>query len=139
MVLGFGKLTALLHPKIQDKDTNSLKCWFSIPGLVYLVAVPIWPRARRFGNVYAFASVDMLYAILWFAAWVCVASYVAQGKAEGKDSDSDKKSDSSSNNKQTRATNSDSSSKGGCDNWKYGSAAKCKISTATVIFGVVIL
>lgn len=75
----------------------------------------------------------MLYAVLWFAAWVCVASYVAQGKSEGKDSDSDK--DSKSNK---RASDSDSS-KGGCDNWKYGSAAKCKISTATVIFGVVIL
>ncbi|BCR85785.1 uncharacterized protein ACHE_21243S [Aspergillus chevalieri] len=111
-------------------------CWFSIPGLIYLVAVPIWPRARRFGNVYAFASVDMLYAVLWFAAWVCVASYVAQGKAEGKDSDSDKDKDSNKSNK--RASDSDSSSKGGCDNWKYGSAAKCKISTATVIFGVVI-
>lgn len=107
-----------------------------MPGLVYLVAVPIWPRARRFGNVYAFASVDMLYAVLWFAAWICLASYVAQGKAEGK-SDSDSNKNSNNNNKQTRAT--DSSSKGGCDNWKYGSAAKCKLSTATTIFGVVIL
>lgn len=77
----------------------------------------------------------MLYAVLWFAAWVCLASYVAQGKAEGK-SDDDSKSDDK-NNKQTRADSS--SSKGGCDNWKYGNAAKCKLSTATTIFGVVIL
>lgn len=77
----------------------------------------------------------MLYAVLWFAAWICLASYVAQGKAEGK-SDDDSKSDDK-NNKQTRADSS--SSKGGCDNWKYGSAAKCKLSTATTIFGVVIL
>lgn len=99
----------------------------------------MWPRARRFGNVYAFASIDILYAILWFAAWVCVASYVAQGKAEGKsDSDSDKDKDKNKNN--ARATdNKDSSSKGGCDNWKYGNAIKCKLSTATVVFGVVIL
>ncbi|KAF4217724.1 hypothetical protein CNMCM8980_005659 [Aspergillus fumigatiaffinis] len=99
-------------------------CWLSIPGLIYLVAVPMWPRARRFGNVYAFATVDCLYAILWFSAWICVASYVAQGKAEGKsDSDSDKNTDDK---------------KSGCDAWKYGNASKCKISTATVILGVVI-
>jgi translocation protein SEC72 len=102
-----------------------IKCWLSIPGLIYLVAVPMWPRARRFGNVYAFATVDCLYAILWFSAWICVASYVAQGKAEGKsDSDSDKNTDDK---------------KSGCDAWKYGNASKCKISTATVILGVVIL
>lgn len=101
----------------------------------------MWPRARRFGNVYAFASVDLLYAVLWFAAWVCLASYVAQGKAEGSDKDSkddknkDSKNSDNNNNKQTRSTES----KGGCDNWKYGSAAKCKLSEATTIFGVVIL
>ncbi|GIK00421.1 hypothetical protein Aspvir_004444 [Aspergillus viridinutans] len=94
-------------------------CWLSIPGLIYLVAVPMWPRARRFGNVYAFATVDCLYAILWFSAWICVASYVAQGKSEGSDTNKDDK-------------------KSGCDAWKYGSASKCKISTATVILGVVI-
>ncbi|KAB8237564.1 hypothetical protein ETB97_010194 [Aspergillus alliaceus] len=101
-------------------------CWFSIPGLIYLVAVPMWPRARRFGNVYAFATVDCLFALLWFTAWVCVASYVAQGKSEGK-SDSDKDKDKDKNNNKT-----------GCDNWKYGSASKCKISTATCIMGVVV-
>ena len=86
----------------------------------------MWPRARRFGNVYAFATVDCFYALLWFTAWVCVASYVAQGKSEGK-SDDDKDKDK------------DSDKKTGCDNWKYGSASKCKVSTATVIMGVVIL
>ncbi|KAL5360418.1 hypothetical protein BJX96DRAFT_150313 [Aspergillus floccosus] len=103
-------------------------CWFSIPGLIYLVAVPIWPRARRFGNVYAFATVDCLYALLWFTAWVCVASYVAQGKAEGK----------SDNDKDNKDNKDKDSNKSGCDAWKYGSASKCNISTATVIIGVVI-
>jgi translocation protein SEC72 len=84
----------------------------------------MWPRARRFGNVYAFATVDFLYTLLWFTAWICIASYVAQGKSEGKsDKDKDK----------------DSDKKTGCDNWKYGNASKCKISTATCIMGVVIL
>ncbi|KAL6236171.1 hypothetical protein BDW75DRAFT_207552 [Aspergillus navahoensis] len=101
-------------------------CWFSIPGLIYLVAVPMWPRARRFGNVYAFATVDCLYVLLWFIAWICIASYVAQGKSEGKD-DSDSNKDNKSDEK-----------KSGCDNWKYGSASKCHVSTATCIMGVAI-
>ncbi|KAJ6002134.1 hypothetical protein N7522_007361, partial [Penicillium canescens] len=115
-------------------------CWLSIPGLVYLVAVPMWPRARRFGNVYAFACVDILYTILWASAWICLASYVAQGKSKGSSDSSDKDSKSSSDSKSTtkRATNSDSSSKTGCDNWAYGSAAKCKLSEATTIIGVFI-
>ncbi|KAF9891027.1 hypothetical protein FE257_005284 [Aspergillus nanangensis] len=98
-------------------------CWFSIPGLVYLVAVPMWPRARRFGNVYAFATVDCLYTLLWFTAWVCVASYVAEGPSDNNsDNDQDKNKD-----------DKDKKNQGGC-----GSETKCKLSTATVIIGVVI-
>lgn len=105
-------------------------CWLSLPALVYLAAVPMWPRARRFGNVYAFASVDLIYTVFWFSAWVALASYVAQGKSKGKSSsDSDKDSKSS----KTRR-----SSSSGCDNWAYGSSSKCKLSEATTIIGVVI-
>lgn len=105
----------------------------------------MWPRARRFGNVYAFASVDSLYAVLWFTAWVAVASYVAQGKSIGPQSDDknqDKnKGDSNNNNSNNkRADQQDNKDqKSGCDAWAYGSASKCNISTATVILGVVIL
>ncbi|KAJ5099867.1 hypothetical protein N7532_006868 [Penicillium argentinense] len=124
-------------------------CWISVPALVYLAAVPMWPRARRFGNVYAFATVDIIYAVFWFSAWICLASYVAQGKSIGKSSDSDSKnskdsssgggsSGSSSNNKRASSDSNSSSSKGGCDNWAYGNASKCNISTATTIIGVVI-
>jgi translocation protein SEC72 len=88
----------------------------------------MWPRARRFGNVYAFATVDTLFAVLWFSAWVAIASYVAQGKSEGKD-ESDQQDDN---------TNDDEKASG-CDNWKYGSASKCNVSTASCIIGVVIL
>lgn len=121
------------------------QCWFSIPGLIYLVAVPMWPRARRFGNVYAFATVDILYALLWFAAWAAVADYVAEGKRKGASSSSDStntSSGSNSNSKSTRAdksSSSGSSGKSGCDNWAYGNASKCELSTATTIIGVVIL
>lgn len=111
-------------------------CWISIPALVYLAAVPMWPRARRFGNVYAFATVDALYALFWFSAWVCLASYVAQGKSIGKSSDDDK--DSKSNSKSNSNSKRADSDKKGCDNWAYGSASKCNVSTATTIIGVVI-
>ncbi|KAJ5470524.1 Tetratricopeptide TPR2 [Penicillium desertorum] len=115
-------------------------CWLSIPGLIYLVAVPMWPRARRFGNVYAFASVDILYSILWLSAWICLASYVAQGKSKGSSSDNDKSNSDSKTPARRANADSDSnkSTKTGCDNWAYGSASKCKLSEATTIIGVFI-
>ncbi|OQE12229.1 hypothetical protein PENVUL_c001G04858 [Penicillium vulpinum] len=107
-------------------------CWLSIPGLVYLVAVPMWPRARRFGNVYAFACVDILYTILWASAWICLASYVAEGKSKGASSDN--KKDTATK----RAEEEKDTKKTGCDNWAYGGATKCKLSEATTIIGVFI-
>lgn len=78
----------------------------------------MWPRARRFGNVYAFATVDALFTVLWFAAWAAVASYVSEGKSLGHQIDP---------------------KRSGCDAFAYGSASKCSVSEATVIFGVLIL
>ncbi|QSS65834.1 hypothetical protein I7I51_06685 [Histoplasma capsulatum] len=65
-------------------------CWLTVPALIYLAAVPLWPRTQRFGNAYAFAVIDVLFGILWFASWVAVASYVAAGKVADKDDDNDK-------------------------------------------------
>ncbi|KAL1974504.1 hypothetical protein VTN31DRAFT_4708 [Thermomyces dupontii] len=99
-------------------------CWLSIPFLIYLVAVPTFPRARRFGNVYAFATLDVLMVILWFSGWVAVASYVAEGKRKGENDNKDNENEDEK--------------KSGCDAFAYGPPSKCRISTATVIFGVVI-
>jgi len=96
-------------------------CWLSIPALTYLVAVPLFPRARKFGNVYAFATVDGLFVVLWLSAWAAVASYVSQGKSDGEKLPDNKKA-----------------KKTGCDAFAYGSASKCSVSEATVIFGVII-
>ncbi|KAK2766075.1 hypothetical protein FQN54_007590 [Arachnomyces sp. PD_36] len=105
-------------------------CWLSIPALIYLVGVPIWPRARRFGNAYAFAFLDILFTLFWFSAWVAVASYVAAGKSAGPgDTGDDDEEDDSEDNKE---------GKSGCDAFGYGSPGKCKLSTGTVILGVVI-
>jgi len=89
-------------------------CWLSIPILIYLVMVPMWSRARRFSNVYAFASLDGLSVVLWLSAWAAVASYVSAGKGKG-----DKKNAE------------------GCDNFKYGSPGRCKLSEAIIVFGVI--
>lgn len=75
--------------------------------------VPMWSRARRFANVYAFASVDSLAVILWLSAWAAVASYVSSGKGKGTGKGS------------------------GCDNFKYGSAGRCELGEAIIFFGVV--
>lgn len=91
------------------------KCWLSIPALIYLVMAPMWSRAQRFASVYAFAAIDILFCILWFSAWAAVASYVASGKGKG-----------------------DNKKKSGCDNFSHGSAARCKLSEATVFLGVAI-
>ncbi|KAJ9262233.1 hypothetical protein DTO195F2_3620 [Paecilomyces variotii] len=100
-------------------------CWVTIPALIYLVGVPMFPRARRFGNVYAFATIDCLFTILWFSAWVCTASYVAEGKSKGE-SESKNSKDKTKENKT------------GCDAFAYGSPGKCKLATGTTIVGVVI-
>lgn len=88
----------------------------------------MWPRLRKFGNPYAFAAVDGIYSIFWFSAWIAVATYVGGGKSKGasqqdEDDDDDK----------------DKEKKSGCDAFAYGSAAKCELSTGTVILGVIIL
>jgi translocation protein SEC72 len=73
----------------------------------------MWSRARRFANVYAFASLDSFSVILWLSAWAAVASYVSSGKGKG-----------------------DKEGKSGCDNFKYGSPGRCKLSEAIIVFGV---
>ena len=75
--------------------------------------VPMWSRARRFANVYAFACLDTLSVVLWLSAWAAVASYVSSGKNKGKNTD-----------------------KSGCDNFKYGSPGRCKLSETIIVFGV---
>ncbi|KAL1962604.1 hypothetical protein VTN77DRAFT_9397 [Rasamsonia byssochlamydoides] len=96
-------------------------CWLTAPALIYLVAVPLFPRARRFGNVYAFATIDCIFVILWFSAWVGVASFVGEGKSKGEAEQKNSKNP-----------------KSGCDAFAYGSAAKCEISEGTVILGVIV-
>ncbi|OJD19155.1 hypothetical protein AJ78_00855 [Emergomyces pasteurianus Ep9510] len=98
-------------------------CWITVPALIYLAAVPMWPRTRRFGNAYAFAAIDVLFSILWFASWIAVTSYVVAGKS-ANDDDDDK--------------DDDKKNKSGCDAFKFGTPAKCNLSTGTAVLGVLI-
>lgn len=100
------------------------QCFLSIPGLIYLVMVPMWSRAWRFANVYAYAAIDILFTVLWLAAFSAVATWNKKGIEKG-DNDSDEDSDSDSKS-------------GTCASFAYGSASRCKVSKATVGFGVII-
>ncbi|KAI5288248.1 vesicle formation at the endoplasmic reticulum [Ascosphaera aggregata] len=94
-------------------------CWFTYPALIYLACFPVWPRTMRFANPYAFVTLDLLFALLWFIAWLCIATYVGTGKSRGKSNQEDTK-------------------QSGCDAFAYGSPGKCKLSTGTVILGVIV-
>ncbi|KAK5121911.1 hypothetical protein LTR85_004483 [Meristemomyces frigidus] len=96
-------------------------CFLSIPALIYLVMVPMWTRAWRFANVYAYASLDVLFTILWFAAFCAVAAWNSAGIRKGE-------KEESSNDKKT----------GSCSAFGYGSASKCEVSKASVGFAVII-
>lgn len=94
----------------------------------------MWSRAWRFNNVWAIATIDILFTILWFAASIAVAVWNANGIAKGKDSsDSDNSSD-----KNTRRDDSNKSD-GTCASFGYGSESKCEVSKASVGFGIVIM
>ncbi|KAI9840270.1 MAG: hypothetical protein M1837_001805 [Sclerophora amabilis] len=101
-------------------------CWFSIPALVYLIMVPMWPRARRFSNVYAFAAVDALFTILWFAAFVSVATWNSAGIKAGA--------------KKKKVKDGE----GSCKTFGFGSERRCNLSKVTVgigglIFGLFVI
>ena len=82
--------------------------------------VPLWSRAWRFANVYAYLTLDLLFSLLWFAAFIAVAAWQGQGiKAGAKD-------------------NKDEGDAGRCTTFAYGSASKCKVSKASVGMGVVV-
>jgi len=81
---------------------------------------PMWSRAVRFANAYAFLAVDALYTIFWFSAFIAIAFYNSSGIKQGaKDRKLDEKD-------------------GNCTTFKWGSEEKCKLSRATFGFGVVI-
>lgn len=96
-------------------------CFLSGPAIIYLVMTPMWSRAQRFANAYAFLALDALYTILWFAAFISVAMYNSEGIREG-----------------AKKANNNDGSNGNCTTFAYGPEAKCKLSRITVGFGAMI-
>ena len=58
------------------------KCFITLPALIYLAMVPMWTRALRFANAYAYAILDVLFAIFWFAAFCALAVSVITGTVD---------------------------------------------------------
>ena len=86
----------------------------------------MWTRAWRFQNVYAYAAIDALFAILWFAAFIAVAVWRGRGMGGGDGGDDDDDDEE------------DNSDEGGCANFEFGSERKCNVAGAAVGFGVII-
>ncbi|KAK4991982.1 hypothetical protein LTR50_001377 [Elasticomyces elasticus] len=83
--------------------------------------VPMWTRAQRLANAYAYAILDILFAIFWFSAFIAVATWNTAGIRQGV---VDKKMDSNSGN---------------CSTFAYGSASICNLSKTSVGFGFIVL
>ena len=96
---------------------NYLQCFLSIPALVYQVVVPMWTRAWRFANVYAYLAIDLLLTLLWFAAFIAVAVWQSRGVTQGVKDGKNKDSHDS------------------CAHFAYGSATKCTVTKASAGMG----
>ena len=83
--------------------------------------VPMWSRAWRFANVYAYAAIDVTLTILWFAAFIAVAEWNLEGIREGQKHNTD-----------------NSAGAGTCVDFGYGSASKCNTSKASAVFDGVV-
>ncbi|KAG7005228.1 hypothetical protein G7Y79_00021g050950 [Physcia stellaris] len=86
-------------------------CWITIPILIYQTAVPTFNRTKRFSNAYAHAALDVLFTILWLAAFAAVAAWTNQGISKVKDRKDNEK---------------------GCDKFAFGSTGKCKLSQGSI-------
>ncbi|KAK5135915.1 hypothetical protein LTR08_004373 [Meristemomyces frigidus] len=96
-------------------------CFLSIPALIYQVMVPMWTRAWRFANSYAYASLDLLFTVLWFAAFIALAVWNRAGLKAGE-----------------LSLGKRASSGGSCANFAYGTATTCGVAKAGITFGVLI-
>lgn len=124
----FGLVGNLDCDDAQHADMPLSQCFLSAPALVYLVMVPMWSRAWRFQNVYAYAAIDTVFAILWFAAFIAVAVWRGRGMGGGDGGDDDDDDDDDDGD----------DGDGGCASFEFGSERKCNVAGATIGFGVII-
>lgn len=139
---GFGGQTGFYFALVSAESQSSrqrqlmiVQCFLTLPAITYLVMVPMWSRAWRFNNVWAIATIDILFTLLWFAASIAVAVWNANGIAKGKTESS---SDSTNSDKSNKRDDTTTKKDGTCASFGYGSATKCAVSKATVGFGIII-
>jgi hypothetical protein len=122
MVLLLGECTPLeLARKFIRLTRSTMQCFLTIPGLIYLVGVPMWARAQKFAKAYAFAAVDALYTIMWLSAF---AGLIAWNRAGVKQGTADLKIPFD---------------QGNCTTFAFGEEDKCKLSYSAMSVGVIIL
>jgi len=80
----------------------------------------MWTRARRFANIYAYLALDILFALLWFSAFIAVAAWEARGVREGSKIAHDK------------------TGNGTCAKFAYGSKSRCEVSKAAAGVGALL-
>lgn len=81
---------------------------------------PMWERTVKFANAFAFAAVDVVYTIFWFAAIIALAVWNNEGMKKGAQ---EKKIDGSGN----------------CTTFAYGTEKKCELAKAAVGLAVPVL
>jgi hypothetical protein len=108
------------YPNSQHQANPGNQVFITIPILIYQVAVPMWSRSQRLSSIYAFLSIDILFTILWLAAFAAVAAWVRGGIEQG-------------------ATNAKITySAANCTVFAYGTETKCHLGNAATGFGVVV-
>lgn len=101
----------------QDENLIFQQCWSCIPILIYQTASPVFQRIRRFSSAYVHAVIDVVYTILWLAAFACLIAWVEQGSHAAKDW---KSKDSL------------------CEEFAWGPVSKCKLGQDAWIVALII-
>ena len=89
-----------------------MQTFLSIPALLYQTIIPLWQRTKRLANPYVSTGLDLLFSIFWLAALAAVQVWTNTGISD--------------------------SSKGYCENFRYGDKDKCVISYGTVFVAVLV-
>lgn len=97
-----------------DKAADPFQCFLTLPAITYQIVVPMWSRAWRFANVYAYTAIDAIFTILWLAGFISVAIWQSEGVNTGEKAG------------------------GSCSHFAYGSVSRCQTAQATTGFGILI-
>ncbi|KAI5790291.1 hypothetical protein EDC01DRAFT_121926 [Geopyxis carbonaria] len=66
-------------------------CWLNVPALIYLIMTPRFQRTQMFAHPYWVIGINVFFSVLWFAAFVSLATYTNKGIANGEKKEKDDK------------------------------------------------